>query len=234
MNTRRWTRGTIVVVLLAWIGAVVGAGPAHAAKPEDLVEKARLSFETMVQDPDFKYIHNHLRHAKAVLIFPMMLKGAFIIGASGGSGVLLVRDQTTGEWGQPAFYTLGGLSFGLQFGGHASEVILLVMTRKGVDSLYSSSIKLGADATVAAGPVGVGVEGATPASFSADFVSFARAKGAYIGVSLEGAFIAARHDYNKAYYNHPVRPVDILVVKSVSNPQADGLRQAVAAATRWP
>ena len=108
----------------------------------------------------------------------------------------------------------------------------MVMTPKGVDSLYSSSFKLGADASVAAGPVGAGVEGATAPNLSADYLSFARAKDAFIGISLEGAVIAARDEYNKTYYGKPLRPVDILVKGDVSNPRSAKLRNAAAEAAK--
>lgn len=156
-----------------------------------------------------------------------MLKGAFIWGASGGSGVLLVRDEKTGPWIGPAFYTIGGASFGLQIGGQASEVILLVMTDRGVTSLLTNSLKLGADAGVAAGPVGAGVAAST-ANLSADILSFSRSKGLYGGVSLDGAVVATRGEWNHAYYGKRVAPTDIFVRHDVSNPQAFALIDDVA------
>ncbi len=199
------------------------------SKPETLVERARIAIQSVTSDPDFVWLKDHLRYAKGVLIIPQFLKGGFIIGGSGGSGVLLVRDDGTGQWSQPVFYTLGGMSIGLQIGGEAAELILMIRTEKGVQALYTSSFKLGGDVSVAAGPVGIGMEGATPHNLSADFLSFARAKGAYAGLSLEGAVIKVRNDWNQEYYGKPVTPVDIIVRKSVRNPHSAALRAVLAA-----
>jgi lipid-binding SYLF domain-containing protein len=212
----------------------ISVGPAQAADADavdaqELVVKARLTFENLLRDPNMTWFRDHLRDAKGVFIAPQLLKAAFFIGGSGGSGVLLVLDEKTGEWGEPAFYTLGGASFGLQFGAEASEMVLLVMTKRGVESMLSSSLKLGADASVAIGPMGAGVQGAT-ANLSADLISFALSKGAFAGVSLEGAVIATRNDLNSAYYGREVRTPDIIVSRAVTNNQSVELRAAVAKA----
>lgn len=128
----------------------------------------------------------------------------------------------------PAFYTLGAVSFGLQFGGQAAEVVILVNSQKGIDRLLTSSLKLGGDASIAAGPVGIG----QAANVTADFVSYAKSKGAYIGMSVEGSVLDVRASLNHAYYGKPVAPVDILIKHAASNKHADALRSAVAAASR--
>jgi lipid-binding SYLF domain-containing protein len=170
-----------------------------------------------------------VKRAKGVLIYPQILKGAFIFGASGGSGVMLAYDEKAGKWGGPAFYTIGEASFGLQIGGEASEVILVALTDRGVASLLSTSAKLGADVGIAVGPVGAGAEAAT-ANLSADLVSYSRSKGLYAGISLEGAVVAVRGGLNKAYYGKEVTPTAILVQREVTNPQAAGLIGAVSKA----
>lgn len=157
-----------------------------------------------------------------MFIAPQVLKGAYIIGASGGSGVLLVRDEKTGRLNGPAFYAIGGASIGFQIGGEASEVILLLMTERGVSSLLSNSLKLGADAGLAVGPVGMGASAAT-ANLSADILSFSRSKGLYGGVSLDGAVVAISGDLNDAYYGKRVTPTDILIRHEVTNPHAGSL-----------
>ena len=143
---------------------------------------------------------------------------------AGGSGVLLARDIKTGEWSYPAFYTLGSLSIGLQAGAESSEIILMVMTDRGMGSMLTSSFKLGADVTMAAGPVGVGAKAKT-----ADIISYARAKGAFAGVSLDGAVVKTRDGLNGAYYGKTVSPTDILIRRDVSNGHAEQLRAAVKA-----
>ena len=144
---------------------------------------------------------------------------------------MLVRDEKTGKWNGPAFYTIGGLSYGLQIGGQASELMLLVMTERGIKSLQSSSLKLGADIGLAAGPVGGGAAAST-ANLSAEILSFSRAKGLYGGISVDGAVVAVRGDWNDAYYGKPVKPADILThPNAAKNPHAKGLVDAVVKAS---
>ena len=199
---------------------------------QQLVEKAKHTVESFMGDPNFTWFRDHVKDANALLIIPQQLKAAFWFGVDGGSGVLVTRDEQTGAWSEPAFYDLGGLSFGFQFGGEASEVIILAMTQGAVEKLYASSFKLGGDASIAAGPYGAGAEGATSANLDADFLSFSRSKGVYAGISLEGSIIYVNDDANEAYYGKKVRPVDILVIKSVKNKHSAGLRQAIMTATK--
>jgi lipid-binding SYLF domain-containing protein len=206
---------------------------AQSASEEDmLVDKARFTLENFLSDPDMQWFRDHLKEARGILIVSQFIKGAFFVGGSGGSGVLVVRDEKTNEWSYPAFFTLGGASFGLQFGGQVSEVVLLVMTQKGIDSLKSTTVKLGGDASVAVGPIGRGVEGSTAPNLSADLLSFSKAKGLFAGISLEGAVMAARDALNTSYYKAPTKTIDILVRRSVSNPQADPLLAVVRKATK--
>ncbi len=125
---------------------VAQASPASADDRQEaaqIVEKARLTMENFMNDESMNAFRDLLRRAQGVFIAPQLLKGAFIVGASGGNGVFLVRDKKTGGWSEPAFYTIGGASFGLQIGGEASEVILLMMTERGVNALMGNSVKLG-------------------------------------------------------------------------------------------
>lgn len=226
---------------LVMLGCVVcwtaSAGPAliwaqSASEEGNLVDKARFTLENFLADSDMQWFRDHMRDARGVLIVPQFIKGAFFVGGSGGSGVLIVRDEKTNEWSYPAFFTLGGASFGLQFGAQASEVVLLVMTQKGIDSMMSTTLKLGADASVAVGPIGMGVEGSTAPNLSADLLSFSKAKGLFAGISLEGAVVAARDALNTSYYHAPTKTIDILVRRSVSNAQADPLLAVVKKATK--
>lgn len=129
------------------------------------------------------------------------------------------------------FFTLGGAGIGIQFGGQASEVVLLVLTQKGVDSMMSTTMKLGADAFIAVGPIGRGMEGSTAPNLSVDLISFSKTKGLFAGISLEGAAVAARDAMNTSYYKTPTKTVDIFVRRSVTNPQADPLLAVVKNAT---
>ena len=216
---------TVSLVLVAMFYVV----PAFADDKREaiqLVEKARFALEGFMADSKMEAFHGLLRTAKGVFIAPQVLKGAFVVGASGGSGVLVVRNEKTGEWNGPAFYTIGGLSYGLQIGGQASEVVLLVMTERGVSSFLSNSLKLGADVGIAVGPVGAGAS-ASSANLSADILSFSRSKGLYGGISVDGAVVAIRADWNEAYYGKLVTPTDTLIHREVTNPQAARLIDAV-------
>ena len=193
---------------------------------ENLVSKAATVVNSFATDPDLGWFREKVKEAKAILIIPQSIQGAFFIGGSGGSGALLRHEAESGTWGYPAFYTVGSLSFGLQFGGEASEIVLLVMSERGMEKLLASSFKLGADITLAAGPVGGGAAAGT-----ADVLSYARSKGAFAGVSLSGAVVKTKDKFNEAYYGQAVSPTDILIRKTVSNPQADQLRQDIASIT---
>jgi len=222
----------VLAVLLA-VTAALGPEPAMADDAQDarqLVDKARLTFESFMADKDLgPSVRSLVKRAKGVLIYPQLLKGAFLVGVSGGSGVMLAHDAKARKWGGPAFYTMGEASFGLQIGGQAAEVVLVALTDRGVAALLSTSAKLGADVGVAVGPVGAGAEAAT-ANLSADIISYSRAKGLYGGISLEGAVVAVRDGLNKAYYGKEVTPTAILVRHEATNPQAAGLIGAVSKA----
>ena len=195
---------------------------------QGLVDKAWVTFKDFMRDPNYSWLQENLNQAKAVLIFPQVLKGGFIWGGSGGTGVLVVRDGKTCDWSQPAFYTIGSVTFGLQIGGESTEVVMIAMTQKAVDSLLTSSFKLGGDTSVAVGPVGGGVKAnADVPNVMADFISFAKSKGLYAGMNLEGSVVGVRDSLNQAYYGKDVRPVDILVKKDVSNHGSAELRAAL-------
>jgi lipid-binding SYLF domain-containing protein len=214
------------------VGAValaLGSTPASADDAQDarqLVERARLTVEQFQQDPNMGGLRDLAKRAKGMLILPQMFRAAFIVGGSGGSGVLVARDDRTGQWRGPAFYTLGGASFGFQAGADAAEVIILAMTERGVTKLLSPQVKLGADISVTAGPVGAGAAAGT-AGLSADLVSYSMAKGLYGGFSVDGSIAGVRTALNEAFYGKAVSPADILIKGEARNPQADALLERV-------
>jgi SH3 domain-containing YSC84-like protein 1 len=220
----------LLVMLTSLILTVDIAAADDAQEAQQLVEKSQLTIESFQKDSNMGAVRDLLRTAKGVFIAPQVLKGAFVLGASGGSGVFLARQEKTNKWSQPAFYTIGGVSFGLQAGGEASEVVLLMMSERGVAAMLGNNVKLGADASIAVGPVGAGAGGAT-AALSADIISFSRAQGLYGGISVDGSVIAVRDGWNSAYYGKSVTPTDILVQGTVSNPHAAPL---IAAVTKTP
>ena len=207
----------------------VPAGAADDLKAQILVDQALLTLNNFVKEREMEWFKNHLKDSKGIFIVPQLLKAGFIFGGSGGRGVVLIRDPKTGQWSQPAFYSIGSVSFGLQIGAESSEVIIQVRTQRGLESLYGTSFKLGGDTSIALGPVGAGVSGK---GVTADLVSFSRAQGAYAGLSLDGSMIKVNDDFNKDYYGKSVRPVDILVKKDVSNSGSARLRKALAKAEK--
>jgi lipid-binding SYLF domain-containing protein len=225
-------KGFVVLLFLVGFLSIITAKETNATDPHALVTKSRITIESFMADPKLHWFHEYAKGAHALFIVPQLLKGAFFIGGSGGSGVFLVRNEDTGKWSQPAFYTMGSGSFGFQFGGHSAEVVLLVMSSKGIQPFFGSSFKLGAEASGAVGPVGSGIEGATAYNLSADYISFSRTKGAFLGFSFEGAVIAARGEWNKIYYGTPVSPRDIFMKQKVNNPHSSELVEAVSKATK--
>jgi lipid-binding SYLF domain-containing protein len=214
--------------LILSVGWVLVAAPAIAddkAKAQDVVDKMTESFNNLSADPNMGWFRDNLKNAKAVMILRQFRAG-FIIGGSGGSGVMLSRDAQ-GKWSYPAFYGMGSGSIGFQIGAEGSEVALLIMSEKGRDALLTTDVKLGGDISVAAGPVGAGAKAATT-----DVLSFSRSKGIYGGVSLEGMVIGPRSSLNQAYYDQGVSPLDILVNHKVQNPGANDLVAAVTKMAR--
>jgi len=192
------------------------------AEAEKVVNDATKTINNFAADPDMTWFRSHVKNAKAVFVVPSLLKAGFIFGGSGGTGVVLARDGQV--WRGPSFATAGSVSWGLQAGGSVAEVVMMAMTDKGKDALLSNKFQAGAEASVAAGPVGAGAQAATT-----DIVQFSRSKGVFGGLSLEGSTIAVRDSLNQAYYGKAVTPVDILVKGDVTNPQAAHLVQAVTA-----
>jgi lipid-binding SYLF domain-containing protein len=213
----------VAITALAMVALLMStAAPAFASDKSDaqgIVDRARVTFNDFMNDKHFTWLHEHMKDAKGLLIFPQVLKAGLILGGSGGSGVLVLRDEKTCSWNQPAFYTVGSVTFGFQIGGEAAEVIMMVMSRKAVDSLLSSSFKLGGDTSIAVGPAGEGAK----SNVTADFISFSKTKGIYAGINLEGSVVKVRDDFNGAYYGKKVRPADIIIKKDVTAKGSDEL-----------
>jgi lipid-binding SYLF domain-containing protein len=204
--------------LLLGIGAALlfaSAGGALAqSEQQKLVDRADKTLSNFLRDPDMTWLQRNIGRAKAVMVAPEVVKAGFIFGGSGGRAVTVARDEKTGKWAGPAFYTLATASVGFQAGVSVSEVVTLVMTEKGLNSLLAPSVKLGGDASVAAGPIGAGAK----SDVVADFVSFSRAKGLYGGLNLDGTVIAISNEWNETYYNKKgTLPPDILVRMTARN-----------------
>ena len=218
-NLLKWSG--FVIAALAFVAAPV-SGQAED-KPQDIVDGAVTTLNNFSADPNMTWFQKHVKDAKGILIVPSLVKAGFILGGSGGSGVLLAPvPDTGGKWSYPAFYTMGSGTFGLQAGVEQAEVVLLVMTEKGMNAMLVTKFQLGADASVAAGPVGAGAQAAT-----ADILQFSRSKGVFGGLTVEGAVIAVRDKWNQAYYGKELQPTDILIKHTVQSAGADPLRRVM-------
>ncbi len=193
------------------------------SKPQDMVVASANVLKRFGAHPEMSSFKVLVKNSKAIFVVPNMLRAGFVFGGSGGSGALLSRDQKTGTWSYPVFYSMGSVSFGLQAGADSSAIVLVVMTEKGMDSLLAASFKLGADVSVAAGPVGVGAKAAT-----ADVLAFNLSKGLYGGATIDGAAIKPRDKWNSSYYGGTTSPADVIVRQAATNPNADTLREVVA------
>jgi len=221
------TRLSLMAVGLFGAIVVIGTMPARAAdalEQQQLMEKAKMTLDAFAADRSVGTATRDLKgEAKALFIVPQFIRGAFVFGGAGGSGVLIVRDEKSRKWSEPAFYTIGSASFGLQIGGDVSEMIFVVRNQKGLEEFYRNDFKLGVDVSMAVGPVG---EGLSAKGITADLVSYARKKGAFVGISVDGSMVAVSDESNQAYYGKPVRPTDIIVKQNVSNPKSADLRNA--------
>ncbi|WP_158590393.1 lipid-binding SYLF domain-containing protein [Noviherbaspirillum cavernae] len=203
------------------------AGCAATGTKEDATASVRAAEATLTNfqnDPEMRWMRDHLKDARAVLISPRILKAGFVFGGSGGSGVLLVRGEGGRSWAGPAFYRLATASVGFQAGVDSSEMVALVMSEKALNSLLSTSFKLGGEVSVSAGPVGMGAG----APVNADMIVFTRSKGLYGGLNVDGTVISIDTAGNESFYGKPVTPVDILVRKNVSSPNAASIQRTLA------
>jgi SH3 domain-containing YSC84-like protein 1 len=194
--------------------AVLMSTSAFAAKDEheqDRVKEAGTVLKEILNIPD-DIPQDLLNKAECVVILPSVKKGAFGVGGSYGRGVMVCRGGAhfTGRWGAPAMYALEGLSIGFQLGGQATDFVLLVMNPRGAESLLSSKVKLGADASAAAGPKGRTAEGATDIVMNAEILSYSRNKGLFAGVSLEGSTLRSDGGANENLYGKKLSAKEII------------------------
>jgi lipid-binding SYLF domain-containing protein len=196
--------------------------PPDITPQRDLLLKSQATLESLLSDPDYPSLLSLVNRAKAVLIVPRMLKLSLFLGGHGGSGVLLARGPN-GKWSYPAFYTIGGINYGLQVGGQSSELILTIMSEKGLKVLLEHELTLGADAGASLGTIGRGAYVSTGLGADADIYAFARSAGLYVGISLDGTVVTPDPGWNKALYGEDATPDSILVQQRHSNPNAEKL-----------
>ncbi len=211
----------IAAMLLVTKPTCAGTGTVlpQGKETERLAHSAKVFGEIMAA-PDKGVPGDLLDKADCVAIIPSMKKGGFIFGGRYGKGMISCRNTAQTAWGPPAMVILEGGSFGLQIGGAAVDVVLLVMNRTGVDSLLSSKVTLGGDASVAGGPVGRATTAETDAAMRAKILSYSRSKGVFAGLELKGSTLRQDKDANKALYSRQIEAREILTPGKVRVPAA--------------
>ena len=222
---------------LAFLVGILSADLSYAANPslDQRVWEANQVLKEIMMAPEQSIPEELLAKCKAIAIYPSVLKGGFILGARYGKGVVLKRDEKTGQWGPVAFSTIGGGSWGLQIGGSATDLILVVMNERGMTGLLSNNFTLGGDAAVAAGPVGRNSEAATDLSLRAGIISYSRSRGLFAGMALDGAVLTQDNNSNSRYYGKSLTSRDILLYNAVQiDPSSKELTDALDEySSRW-
>jgi SH3 domain-containing YSC84-like protein 1 len=197
------------------------ASAADSEKDEDRLRNSGIVLKEILDVPD-DVPHDLLDKADCVVVFPSVLKAAFIVGGSYGRGAMSCRrgENFRGPWGAPTMMALEGGSFGLQIGGEATDFVLLIMNERGASGILTSKVKLGGDASAAAGPVGRDLSAETDATLRADILSYSRARGAFAGVSLEGSTIRPDNGANQKIYGRKIPAREIVLSGKVAIPAA--------------
>jgi len=214
MNSRMLASITIALLLLAF------STPADdKEKDEDRLKNSGTVLTEILNVPD-DVPQDLLDKADCVVVFPSVLNAAFVVGASYGRGAMTCRGggNFNGPWGAPSMMALEGGSFGFQIGGQATDFVLLVMNDSGANGILSSKVKLGGDASVAAGPVGRDASAETDASMRAEILSYSRARGVFAGISLEGSTIRPDNDANERIYGAKIPAKDIVIAHDTAVP----------------
>lgn len=186
------------IILAAVLALSLPALAAETEKADNIVDKSRIVVQEMMRAEDSEFPQDLLRQASGIAIIPGMIKGGFIIGGSYGKGVVL--KHRAGNWTGPAFISMTAGSLGFQIGGESIDLILVIVGERAMNAFMQNKFKLGADVGLAAGPVGGHASAATEITLKGGIYSYSRSKGAFAGVSIEGAGISSQPDLNKAYY----------------------------------
>ena len=200
---------------IVFILFLVSGAWADGSKQRKILRTSQFVLEEIQKSPDQQIPMNLISKAKAIIVFPTMLKAGFFVGARYGKGIASVRAEETGEWGPPAFLFTTGGSFGFQFGAQAIDLILLVMSQRGLEGLLNEQFTLGGDIAISAGPIGRHAEASADVFMQGEIYSYSRSKGLFGGVSLKGTIITSDSDANLTYYGQPYTSEEILLTKQV-------------------
>ena len=211
----------ILLLAAALLAAPLLAQDKKKAKDEERLTDAGVVMKEILDIPE-DIPQDLLDKAECVVVFPSVVKAAFIVGGQYGHGAMVCRGgkDYTGSWGAPAMYALEGASVGFQIGAQASDFVLMIMNSRGVDSLLNSKVKLGADASVAAGPKGRQASTETDAYLRAEILTYSRSRGLFAGISLEGSTVRPDDDANMRVYGHAVTAREIVQGGEVSTPES--------------
>jgi lipid-binding SYLF domain-containing protein len=195
-----------LVLPVFFLATPVSAQTAEVSRVRD----ATAVFRHVMQQPDNGIPREILERAKAIAVFPGLIKAGFIFGAERGNGILSVRRPGTDTWSDPAFLTMTGGSWGAQIGGESVDLVLVVMNRRGVRDLLSDNFRIGGAAEAAAGPVGRHVSASTDAKLTAEILSYSRSRGLFAGVTLDGSVIRPDRSADRAFYGEPLKTAQIV------------------------
>jgi lipid-binding SYLF domain-containing protein len=213
-------RSAILLTVALFASAIL---PVTKAEAEDkwarLVEECGNVLSDVQKMPDQSIPEDLMRGCAGIAVFPSTVSGGFIIGAKYGQGVIMARDEKSGEWMPPAIFTMAGGSFGWQIGGQATDFVLVFTNRRSVDGILQGKFKLGAYASVAAGPVGRAAEASTDIQLKGGVLSYSRSRGLFAGAKLEGAVIAQDQEGNKALYGKDLSAREIMLENKAAMPK---------------
>ena len=223
----------VFVVLLAVFSIAQNQDNKEIANAAKTAQKATQALDEIMAIRDKSIPSDLLKKAKAVAVFPNVIKGAFIVGGQGGKGLIVQRVGNT--WGAPALFKLGGGSVGLQIGGSSTDFVMLFMSDDSVKNLLEDKFEIGGEASAAAGPIGRTAKASTDAQLQAQILSYSRSKGLFAGLSLSGVVISPDNDANTALYSHTAQELlsgAALTPPVVIPPATRPFQQAVARYTR--
>ena len=213
MNART---AALIAVLLTSFPSIASPQSDEA----DRIKEAGVILGEIMAAPDKAIPSSVLAKAEAIAIFPSTIKGAFIVGAQRGKGIISVRDSSRGTWSSPAFMSLTGGSVGFQIGGQAVDVVLVVQNRRGLENLLQNQFEIGGEASATAGPVGRDTAASTDIQLRAEILSYSRSRGLFAGVSLKGAALRQDQDSNQTFYGSRFRTRDVVLDGKATMPQS--------------
>ena len=219
----------LILGFTLWMGSFEFQSWAMATKSESIVIESGNVLEEIQRMPDKNIPENLLRSCQGIAIFPSTISGAVVVGGKYGQGVILLRGEND-QWSPPAIFTMVGINVGWQIGGEATDYVMLIMDRRGIDGLLKGKFKLGADVDISAGPVGRSAEASTDIQMKSGIVSYSRSRGIFAGVKVEGAVVSQDFEANKSLYGKAVTAREVLVEQKASMPSsAEGILKVLNA-----